>query len=65
MVRIHLPGGKEVERGEESVCIDDLLTILGINPVEVVIAKNGVLVTEIEFAGGNDEIRIHRISHGG
>jgi sulfur carrier protein len=62
---MYLPGGKEVERGEEPVCIEDLLRDFGINPVEVVIARNGTLVTEIESATGDDEIRIYRISHGG
>jgi sulfur carrier protein ThiS len=65
MVRVHLPGGKEVEKVTESVRIEDLLAILGINPVEVVVAKNGTLVTEKESAGGEDVIRIYRISHGG
>jgi sulfur carrier protein len=65
MVRICLPSGRVVERETASVRIEDLLTELDINPVEVVIAKNGELVTEIESAGGEDEIRIYRISHGG
>jgi sulfur carrier protein ThiS len=65
MVRVHLPGGKEVEKVTESVRIEDLLAILGINPVEVVVAKNGTLVTEKESAGGEDVIWIYRISHGG
>ncbi len=65
MVRICLPGGRVVERGTASVRIDDLLTELDINPVEVVIARNGELVPEIESAAGEDEIRIYRISHGG
>jgi sulfur carrier protein ThiS len=65
MVRVYLPGGKEIEWGAESICLEDLLAVLGINPVEVVIAKNGVLVTENECTGGEDEIRVYRISHGG
>jgi len=65
MVRIHLPGGKEVERGGQPVRLEDLLEELQINPVEVVIAKNGELVTETEWAVGEDLIRIYRTSHGG
>jgi hypothetical protein len=65
MVRIHLPGREEQERHGEPVRIEDLLRELGINPVEVVIAKNGELVTEGEYAGEKDVVRIYRISHGG
>jgi sulfur carrier protein ThiS len=65
MVRICLPGGKEVERGSETVRIEDLLAMLGINPVEVVIAKNGDLAIENEIASGEDVIQVYRISHGG
>jgi sulfur carrier protein ThiS len=64
-VRVCLPGGKEVQEGSQAIRIEDLLASLGINPVEVVVVKNGNLVTEGEFAGGEDVIRIHRISHGG
>jgi sulfur carrier protein ThiS len=60
-----MPGGKEIDRGIESIRIEDLLILLGINPVEVVIAKNGVLVTENEWTSNEDEIRVYRISHGG
>jgi sulfur carrier protein ThiS len=65
MVRVYLPGGETVEREAKPVRLEDLLRDLGINPVEVVIARNGMLISEIEIAGGEDEIRIHRISHGG
>ncbi len=65
MVRVRFPDGREMERGSVSVRIEDLLADLGINPEEVVIAKNGSLVTELETVGGEDEIRVYRISHGG
>jgi sulfur carrier protein ThiS len=65
MVRVYLPGGEVVERGARPLRIELLLSDLGINPVEVVIAKNGRLVPEIEYADGEDEIRIYRVSHGG
>ncbi len=65
MVRIYTPDGKVVEKSGESIPLEDLLFMLQINSVRVVIAKNGVLVTERENASGNDEIRIFNISHGG
>jgi sulfur carrier protein ThiS len=65
MVRVYLPGGREVDRGPEAVAIEDLLHALGINPVEVVVAKNGALTTESDITEGEDVLRVYRISHGG
>jgi sulfur carrier protein len=42
-----------------------LLHEIGINPLEVMVARNGTLVPEQAEIGGNDEIRIIRIAHGG
>ena len=45
--------------------IGTLLQELGINPLEVIVSRNGKLVPEQTVIGGNDEIRIIRIAHGG
>lgn len=37
----------------------------GINPLEVLVSRDGKLVTEDTLVSGNDELRIIRISHGG
>ena len=42
-----------------------LLQEMGINPLEVMVARNGTLVPEQAAIGGDDEIRIIRIAHGG
>ncbi|HVP97127.1 MAG TPA: MoaD/ThiS family protein [Methanoregula sp.] len=42
-----------------------LLHELGINPLEVMVARNGTLVPEQATLRGTDEIRIIRIAHGG
>ena len=42
-----------------------LLQDLGINPLEVMVARNGTLVPEQAALCGTDEIRIIRIAHGG
>ena len=42
-----------------------LLNELGINPLEVMVSRNGTLVPEQAVIGGDDEIRIIRIAHGG
>jgi len=45
--------------------VEDVLLQEGINPLEVMVSRNGNLVTEDTVLGSDDEIRIIRISHGG
>jgi len=45
--------------------IGQILDRLGINPSEVIVSRNGKLVPEDAVTGGDDEIRIIRIAHGG
>ena len=35
------------------------------NPLEVIVSRNGTLVPEQAVIGGEDEIRVIRIAHGG
>ncbi|MDD1673992.1 MAG: thiamine S protein [Methanomicrobiales archaeon] len=51
--------------GQDPIRIEDLLHKLGINPVEVIVARNGELTPESEITLGEDVIRVYRISHGG
>ena len=50
---------------EDPVCITIILDKLNINPSEVIVSRNGKLVPEDTLIGGDDEIRIIRIAHGG
>ena len=52
-----------MEQGPGTVAA--LLQEMGINPLEVMVARNGTLVPEQAAIGGDDEIRIIRIAHGG
>ena len=45
--------------------VEAILRREGINPLEVMVSKDGRLVTEDTLVSGEDEIRIIRISHGG
>jgi sulfur carrier protein len=45
--------------------VDQLLSDLGMNPLEVLVSRNGTLVTEDAIVENGDEIRIIRIAHGG
>ncbi|MGA9085732.1 MAG: MoaD/ThiS family protein [Methanoregula sp.] len=56
-------GIRVMKHGPDTV--GTLLQELGINPLEVIVSRNGKLVPEQTVIGGNDEIRIVRIAHGG
>jgi len=64
-MRVILPdqGIRVMEQGPGTVAA--LLRELGINPLEVMVARNGTLVPEQAAIGRDDEIRIIRIAHGG
>jgi len=64
-MRIALPDGSKLEIAEDGASIEVILRDLGINPEEVIVAKNGKIVSEEETAGGNDELKIVRFVHGG
>ena len=38
---------------------------MGINPLEVIVARNGKMISEDTVVQADDEIRIIRIAHGG
>jgi sulfur carrier protein ThiS len=54
---------KEVE--VTKALIEDILNDLKINPVEVIVAKNGKITSEYDEVGSEDHIKIIRIIHGG
>lgn len=45
--------------------VEQILTKQGINPLEVIVSRNGMLISEDTVVEANDEIRIIRIAHGG
>lgn len=49
----------------DPVSITSILDKLTINPSDVIVSRNGKLVPEYTLIGGDDEIRIIRIAHGG
>lgn len=65
MVRVRLPDKSIKECGSESKSIEEILILLGINPIEVIVARNGKIAPEDDIASGNDDIRVYRIVHGG
>lgn len=49
----------------DACTIGELLSRFGINPLEVVVSVNGRIAPEDAIAGGDDQVRIIRIAHGG
>jgi len=62
---IALPDGSRREIAGDIARIEDILKQLCINPEEVIVAKNGRIVSEEETACGSDELKIVRFVHGG
>lgn len=64
-MRVIYQDGRVKEMEITEMPIEDLLEELGINPVEVIIAKNGKIVPEDEMVRNDDEIKIIGVKHGG
>ena len=45
--------------------VEQILAEQGINPLEVIVSRNGKLIPEDTIVGADDEIRVTRIAHGG
>ena len=45
--------------------VSQVLVSLGVNPVEVIVSRDGKVIPEDTFLGPDDVIRIIRVSHGG
>jgi sulfur carrier protein len=64
-MKILLPDKSCRDAGPGPVTIEALLQELGFDPIEVIVARNGTLVTEDAIVENDDEVRIIRIAHGG
>jgi sulfur carrier protein ThiS len=64
-VRVKLPEGGVIDVEKEQIPIRALLAELHINPLEVLVAKNGSIVPEDVEACAGDEIRIITVKSGG
>jgi sulfur carrier protein ThiS len=64
-MKVTLPDGKIREIELDEIRIEEILHTLNINPVEVIVAKNGRIAPEDETAGYADELKIVRVVHGG
>jgi sulfur carrier protein len=64
-MRVILPDKSCKDMQITEAIIEDILKDLKINPVEVVVARNGRVVSELDKVGNADEMKIIKIVHGG
>ena len=64
-MHVHLPDGTIQYVSGEPVSVAALLTGCNINPLEVIVTRNGRLVPEDATVSGDDDIRVFPVAHGG
>jgi len=64
-MQLHLPDGLIRDISGEPKTVATLLTECNINPLEVIVTRNGRLVPDDATVSGNDEIRVFLVAHGG
>jgi len=62
---VHYPGDSCVEIPLKECRLEEVLNTLGLNPLEVIVSRNGTIIPEDSMVGDKDEIRIYRVAHGG
>jgi|GEM_PF-1200042 len=64
-MKLILPDGSTRDIVHDPAPASAILIEAGFNPVDVLVARSGNLITEDTLLEADDEIRIIRISHGG
>ena len=64
-MKIVLDDGTIKEVKIDRAMIEDILNDLKINPVEVIVSKNGNITSEFDMVESEDQLKIIRIIHGG
>jgi len=64
-MKVILSDGTTIDVQAKGSSIEDILEKVEINPEEVIVAKNGKIVSEYEAVDDEDELKVVRIVHGG
>jgi sulfur carrier protein ThiS len=64
-MKLILPDQKTIDIDRVPATVEKVLLELGINPLEVIVIRNGKMISEDTVVLADDEIRIIRIAHGG
>ena len=64
-MKIIFPDGHDVEVASEGRRIDEIILELGLNPLELLVSRDGEIIPEDTIGDDSDTVRLIRISHGG
>jgi sulfur carrier protein ThiS len=64
-MKLILPDQKTITIERVPAPVEQVLLDMGINPLEVIVVRNGKMISEDALIQADDEIRIIRIAHGG
>jgi sulfur carrier protein len=64
-MKLILTDQKTIDIAHVPAPVEKILLEMGINPLEVIVARNGKMISEDTVVQENEEIRIIRIAHGG
>ena len=64
-MKLILPDQKTIDIDRVPAPVEKVLLELGINPLEVIVVRNGKIISDDTVVQADDEIRIIRIAHGG
>ena len=64
-MKLILPDRSTRDIDPAAATVEAILQKEGINPLEVMVSRDGKLIPEDTLVSGDDELRIIRISHGG
>jgi sulfur carrier protein ThiS len=64
-MRLQLPDGTIHDAGTAPKTAASLLARYNLNPLEVIVTRNGILIPEDMVVSADDEIRVYLVAHGG
>ena len=64
-MQIILPDKTMITFAPDPTPIEEILKRLEINPLSVIVVRNGMIVPEDVIVSGDDKVKIIRVSHGG
>jgi sulfur carrier protein len=64
-MKVHLQDGTAWNFDGGAARVAEVLLALDLNPAGVIVSRNGRVIPEDTVLGGDDEIRVIRVSHGG
>ena len=64
-MNVYLPDGTVRILDGTPLMVSSFLRSMGLNPLEVIITKNGRVIPEDAVVSGSDEVRLFRVAHGG